>query len=132
MTDVQDLTPRELDVMAVLWKCDSASVAEVQGALEAELAYTSVLTVLQGLERKGHVAHRKDGRKYLYRAVTSSRDAGGPMLDRLLDHLYRSSPVRLVAHLVEGEGVTDEDLRKIRQLVDEQLGDAGDDARGGA
>lgn len=121
MTNAHDLTPRELDVMAVLWREEAASVAVVQDALDADLAYTSVLTVLQGLERKGHVAHEKAGRKYLYRALTSSREAGEPLLDRLLDHLYRRSPVRLVAHLVEGGEITEDDLREIRALVDARL-----------
>jgi len=128
MTKMHDLTPRELDVMAVLWREEVASVAVVQEALDVDLAYTSVLTVLQGLERKGHVEHEKVGRKYLYRALTSSREAGEPLLDRLLDHLYRSSPVRLVAHLVEDGGVTEDDLREIRALVDARL-ESGEDSR---
>ncbi len=119
MTEPIDLTPRELDVIAVLWRRESASVADVRAALDDDLAYTTVLTVLQGLERKGHVTHQREGRRYLYRAVTSSRDAGAPLLDRLLDSLYRRSPVRLVAHLVER--VSEEELKEIRGLIDERL-----------
>lgn len=127
-----DLTPRELDVMSVLWRVDAASVADVREALADDLAYTSVLTVLQGLERKGHVTHEAEGRKYLYRALTSSREAGAPLLDRLLRSLYRRSPVRLVAHLVDGRKVTDDELREIRRLIDERLGDdAPGDTDGG-
>lgn len=108
--------------MAVLWRAESASVADVRAGLEDDLAYTSVLTVLQGLERKGHVAHERAGRKYLYRPVTSSRDAGGPLLDRILESLYRRSPARLVAHLVEDRDVSEADLREIQRLIDARLG----------
>ena len=126
MTDAPpDLTRRELDVMAILWRVDAASVADVQDALEDDLAYTSVLTVLQGLERKGHIGHEKVGRKYLYRALTSARAAGEPLLDRILDSLYRRSPVRLVAHLVEGRDLSDDDLREIRSMIDARLDDEG-------
>ncbi len=122
MTESPDLTSRELDVMAILWRSEPASVADVRAALDDDLAYTSVLTVLQGLERKGHVAHEQSGRKYLYRAVTSSREAGGPLLDRILENLYRRSPVRLVAHLVDGREISESELREIRRLIDARLG----------
>ena len=125
-----DLTPRELDVMAVLWRHHGVSVADVRDALDADLAYTSVLTVLQGLERKGHVTHEKSGRKYLYRAVTSAREAGEPLLDRLLDSLYRRSPVKLVAHLVDRARITEGELREIRALVEARLD--GEPGKGGA
>lgn len=132
MPDSSDLTPRELDVMAVLWRGAPASVADVRAALDDDLAYTSVLTVLQGLERKGHVTHEASGRKYLYSAVTSSREAGAPLLERILENLYRRSPVRLVAHLVEGHDISEDDLRRIRSLIEERLDDpTGPAARDG-
>lgn len=117
-----DLTPRELDVMAILWELGEATVADVQARLEDELAYTSVLSALQLLEHKGHVTHEREGRKYVYRAATSARDAGGPLLDRLLESLYRRSPVKLVAHLVDRSGITEDELREIRALVERRLG----------
>ena len=51
------LYERELDVMEILWERGSATVAEVKEALEDEMAYTTVLTVLRRLEDKGFVAH---------------------------------------------------------------------------
>ncbi len=116
-----DLTPREFDVMSVLWELGEASVAEVREQLADPLAYTSVLTVLQLLERKGHVAHRRVGRRYAYTPVTSTRDAGDPLLDRMLESLYRHSPARLVAHLVDREGITRDELRQIQELVERRL-----------
>jgi predicted transcriptional regulator len=121
-----DLTPRELDVMAVLWELGEASVADVQPRLGDDLAYTSVLSVLQLLERKGHVTHERVGRRYVYRPATSAREAGGPLLDRLLESLYRRSPVKLVAHLVDRSRMTEDELRQIRELVDRRLGTDGE------
>lgn len=121
-----DLTPRELDVMAVLWELEKASVADVQERLADDLAYTSVLSVLQLLEHKGHVTHERVGRKYLYRPSTSVREAGEPLLDRLLESLYRRSPVKLVAHLVDRSGMTEDELREIRALVDRHLPTEGE------
>ena len=55
------LAEREMDVMAVLWELGSGTVAEVRELLPDELAYTTVLTVLRTLEKKGYavrVYHR--------------------------------------------------------------------------
>ena len=57
-------TDRELDVMAVLWQRGPSTVAEVREVLEDALAYTTVLTVLDRLERKGMVRRRRDGRAH--------------------------------------------------------------------
>ncbi len=129
MPGPQTFTPRELDVMAALWALGDASVAEVQARLDDELAYTTVLSVLQLLEHKGHVTHERDGRRYRYRPTTSARDAGGPLLDRLLESLYKHSPVRLVAHLVDRGSVSDAELEQIRRLIDQRLaGSEGEEA----
>lgn len=65
------LTEREVDVMSVLWDHSLATVVEVQAKLEMRLAYTTVLAVLRVLERKGHVGHRRSGRRHRYFALTS-------------------------------------------------------------
>ena len=57
-------TNRELDVMAVLWEAESATVAEVRDRLRDDLAYTTVLTVLRTLEEKGYVGHTQHGKAY--------------------------------------------------------------------
>lgn len=115
------LTPRELDVMAILWRLGEASVQDVRDRLESDLAYTSVLSALQLMEQKGHVDHRREGRSYRYFPLIEAEEVGDTLLERLLETLYRKSPVRLVAHLVESQEVDDEELRRIRELLDERL-----------
>jgi len=68
--------PRELEVMSVLWRLGSATVADVRDALEEELAYTSVLSALQTLEEKGYVRHETEGRAYRYFATVGADRAG--------------------------------------------------------
>jgi predicted transcriptional regulator len=65
MDDVM-LGDRELDVMGVLWELRSGTVAEVRERLPAELAYTTVLTILRNLEEKGFVTHDVEGRAHRY------------------------------------------------------------------
>lgn len=115
------LTPRELDVMAILWRLGEASVQDVRDRLESDLAYTSVLSALQLMEQKGYVDHRREGRSYRYFPLIEAEEVGDTLLERLLETLYRKSPVRLVGHLVESQEVDDEELRRIREVLDERL-----------
>jgi BlaI family transcriptional regulator, penicillinase repressor len=60
------LGDRELDVMGVLWDLGSGTVAEVRDKLPADLAYTTVLTILRNLEAKGFVHHVAEGKAHRY------------------------------------------------------------------
>ncbi len=117
-------TPRELDVMSVLWRLGSASVAEVREALDEPLAYTSVLSALQTLEEKGFVRHESEGRAYRYLPVVDSEQAGSSALARIRNAIYHGSAERLLAQLVSDRGVPRDELERMRRLLDERLGDA--------
>ena len=65
------LTPHELDIMKLVWDRKEATVRDVYEALRARrrIAYTSVLTVMNVLERKGHLKKRAEGRSFVYQAA---------------------------------------------------------------
>ncbi len=117
-------TDRELDVMAVLWQRGPSTVAEVRDALEDALAYTTVLTVLRTLEDKGYVGHEEEGRAYRYFAAVEREAAGESALRRVLGKLFAGSPELLLTQLVRERGVDPDALRRMRELLDAQLGDA--------
>lgn len=114
-------TDRELDVMGVLWEAGPATVAEVREALEDELAYTTVLTVLRVLEEKGHVGHSEEGRAHRYHALVERQAAGTSALRRLTKKLFRGSPELLLTQLVSDRRLADADLRRMRELLDDRL-----------
>ena len=114
-------TDRELDVMAVLWEDGPATVAEVQKRLADELAYTTVLTILRTLEEKGRVRHEEEGRAYRYYPLVEQSAAGASALRRLVRKVFRGSPELLLTQLVSERGLTEEQLRAMRQLLDERL-----------
>ena len=119
-------TDRELDVMSILWRRGSATVAEVREELGAELAYTSVLSALQALEAKGRVRHEKEGKVYRYLAEVPREEAGRNAIGRLLDKVFEGSAAGLLAQLVEERGVSPEELARMRALLDERLGEEGE------
>jgi predicted transcriptional regulator len=109
--------------MAVLWELGSATVREVQERLEPDLAYTTVLTVLRVLETKGHVRHESNGRAYRYLPTVAEDEAGASALRRLLSKVFRGSPEALLTQLVSDERLSDEELLRLRRLLDERLGE---------
>jgi predicted transcriptional regulator len=114
-------TDRELDVMAVLWRHGSGTVAEVRHALPEDFAYTTVLTVLRTLEDKGYVTHLAEGKAHRYVPLVDQETAGQSALARVLDKIFDGSPELLLTQLVAGETVDAVKLRSLRKLLDEQL-----------
>jgi BlaI family transcriptional regulator, penicillinase repressor len=121
MADEAKLTDRELDVMSILWRAGSGTVAEVRKLLDDRLAYTTVLWALQTLEEKGHARHEKEGRAYRYYPVSGQDTAGGNALDRLVEKVFHGSAAMLLAQLVSERSLPPEELRRMRELLDERL-----------
>lgn len=116
-------TDRELDVMAVLWERGPSTVAEVREGLADDLAYTTVLTMLRTLEEKGHVGHEQEGRAYRYFPLVERERAGESAVRRLVRKMFRGSPELLLTQLVSEHELSEEELRRIRALLEERLGD---------
>jgi BlaI family penicillinase repressor len=115
--------PRELEVMSILWRLGSATVAEVKGELEEVLAYTSVLSALQTLEEKGYVRHEAEGRAYRYFATVEADRAGGSALTRIKDAIFHGSAERMFAQLVSDRALGREELERMRALLAERMGE---------
>ena len=107
--------------MSILWRLGSATVSEVRAALEDDLAYTSVLSALQTLEEKGYVAHEAAGRAYRYYAVVTQDVAGEGALRRILDKIFQGSAESLLAQLVSERELSAAELKRMRQMLDQQL-----------
>jgi BlaI family penicillinase repressor len=117
-------TERELDLMAVLWDVGPSTAAEVRAALasrDVDLAYNTVLTLLRILEDKGHVDHKEEGRAHRFRATVKRNEAKASALTRTLDRMFGGSAEALVAQLVQQRGLSRDELKRLRSVVDEQL-----------
>lgn len=116
-------TPRELDVMSILWRQGSGTVTEVRDALGEELAYTSVLSVLQTLEEKGYVRHESEGRAYRYHPTVEPERAGRSALARIREAVYGGSAELLFAQLVSDRRLGRDELERMRRLLADRLGE---------
>lgn len=119
------LTPREVEIMNVLWDRGPSTVAEVRDALGGGSAYTTILTLMRLLEEKGHVAREAEGRAHRYRPLMERAVAGSSALNRVLGQFFRGSPEQLLTKLVAEHAMDDATLRRLRALLDERLEEEG-------
>src|SRR5687768_9580569 len=132
MADPVRLTRRELDVMSVLWRRGTATVAEVRDdladeladELAADLAYPTVQTMLRVLEEKGYVGHTVDGRAFRFHALVEQDEAADSALARLVAKVYHGSRELLVGRLLADEDISPDELRRIRKLLQKRLDEA--------
>jgi predicted transcriptional regulator len=111
----ETLTKLELQIMQVIWKQGTSNVAQVQSGLEQQLAYTTVQTMLNILERKGKLKRKLSGRSYEYSATVTEANASGHALRDLVDRMFGGSSEQLVMSLIKTRQI---DASKIRELTE--------------
>jgi BlaI family penicillinase repressor len=109
------LTKLELRIMQVIWRCGRCPVSHVQGELEPPLAYTTVQTMLNILERKGKLKRELQGRAYIYSATITEAKALGQGVRDLIDRMFGGSSEELVMSLLRNGEI---DARKLAELTD--------------
>jgi BlaI family transcriptional regulator, penicillinase repressor len=117
-------TERESDIMAVLWEHGPSTVAEVRERLRDDLAYNTVLTMLRILEEKGYAGHRAEGRAFRFHALVGREAAAESAVRGLARRLFGGSPSLLLTELVRQRDLPEDELRRLRDLIDERLGEA--------
>jgi predicted transcriptional regulator len=113
------LAEREAELMEVLWEHGPSTVSEVREKVRDELAYTTVLTVLRKLEAKGYVGHKEEGRAHRYAAIIARKAAQRSASRNLAVKLFGGSSALLVTQLVSDEQLSEEDIQRIRRLLDQ-------------
>ena len=115
----ENLTPLELEIMHVLWETGPANVQTVQQKLKRDLAYTTVQTMLNILERKGKAKRTLKNRAYFYKPAVSRKQVVGKQVKDVVDRLFGGSAESLVMSLVETKHLTPEKLARLQKLIDE-------------
>jgi predicted transcriptional regulator len=112
------MTPLELKIMQVLWRLGPCQVQAVQQELAGDLAYTTVQTMLNVLQRKGRVTRRLRGRAYEYRATVTEEKTLGTAVADLVDRMFGGSPEELVMSLVKSRQLDAGRLAKLTERVE--------------
>lgn len=113
------LTAAELRLMRVLWDRGESTVADMVSATSAdgELAYTSVLTTIRILETKGYVAHRQEGRAFLYSSSVGEVEASRTEVRHVLQRFFGNSRERLLLSLLGDDEISPEELRRLKEAI---------------
>ncbi len=119
MADRHQLGDLQLAIMRILWEREEATVAEVHDELlrERDLAPTTVATMLVKMERKGVVAHRVEGRRYVYRPTVSRGAVTESMVGRLTARLFGGDVTALVAHLLAEHEIDPDEIAQLKTLI---------------
>lgn len=109
-------------VIEVVWELGEATVRQVWTRLcrRKELAYTTVLTALQRLERDGWLRHRVDGRKHIYLPTRTREQAGAGSVRKFVQRMFNGNALVLFRQLVEEGELSDEELRELQQLINQK------------
>jgi predicted transcriptional regulator len=107
-------------IMEVLWSRGEATAAAVHSALfdARGLAPTTIATMLRKMEDKGVVRHRVEGRHFVYEATVSRDEVRSTMVGELVDRLFAGDAAALVSHLVADHDLEENDLERLRSLLD--------------
>jgi BlaI family penicillinase repressor len=113
------LTPKELQIMKVIWDEGEATVKEVCNAVSQikATAYTTVLTFMRILEEKGALAHVRSGRLYIYKPLLSRRQATRNHIHDIIVRFFNGCPEELIADVLENEIWSPEQLGDARNLL---------------
>ena len=113
------LSRRERQIMEIVYRLGSASVADVLAALPDPPSYSAVRGMLRLLEDKGHVKHREDGRRFIYLPTVPRDRARRSALRSLLQTFFGGSTTAAMASLLEldKENISDEDLARLSRLI---------------
>ena len=105
--------------MKVIWDRDRVTVRDVYEALreKRKIAYTTVMTMMNILEQKGHLRKTQGERAFLYCSAKPRNQVLGGMVREFVNRVFNGSAEPLLLHLVEDQKLSERDLDEIRALI---------------
>lgn len=114
------LTKLELELMQVIWRLNRCTVSAVQAELTRPLAYTTVQTILNILERKGKLRRELNGRAYFYSARVTEAKAIGQVVRDVIDRMFGGSSEELVMSLLKNGEIDAKRISELTRRFDEE------------
>jgi BlaI family penicillinase repressor len=118
---LSSLSQSQREIMEIVWDRGEVSASDVREVLAAkrDLARNTVRTLLERMEVKGWLTHREEGRTYLYAAAQPREASIGQKVLEVVEHICGGSPETLVTALLDYRGLRPDELKRIRQLLDQ-------------
>ncbi len=118
-------TDRELEALKVLWDRREATVREIAEAMNSrkeDLAYTTVLSLLQVMEQKGLVDHRRDGKAYVYLPKVERQSTFRQLAGGFLEKVFDGAVDEYLVHALESKRLSEEELQRLEAMLAEAAG----------
>ena len=112
----------QLLIMQVLWERTRATAREITDQINKSepIAHSTVQTLLRGLEEKNAVDHETEGRTFTFYSLIQEADFKQSATRDLLNRVFRGSVNGMVAHLLQSEDVSSDELADLRKLINRQ------------
>lgn len=114
-------------VMEAVWDLGKGTVHDIRAQLgrRKPLAYTTVLSTLQKLERAGWLSHEADGRMHVYYPARSREEVHASSLRRFTQGVFGGDALALFQHLIDDADLTREELSELRKMIDRRRKEVG-------
>lgn len=116
------MSDAEQEVLKALWEHGPGSVREIHRLLNdkgQDWSRSTVITLLQRLEKKGYVSSDKSGYAFVFQAALTREEVGRQRLMELAEELYEGDPAPLVLAFAEKHRFTEEQLQEFRDMIDQ-------------
>jgi predicted transcriptional regulator len=119
---IDELGELQKAVMEAVWELGEGTVQQVRDRLDREPppAYTTILSVMQKLEKAGWLSHRPEGRSYVYLPTRSREEAGSSTLRTFIERVFRGDPLLLFQRLLDDKELSEQDLSEIKRMIDQK------------
>ncbi len=116
------LSKAEMEVARILWDLGEATVRQVFETFPAERRpdFTTVQTYLRRLEAKGYLRAKRRGRTMIYRARVAPDEVIRETVIDFVDRLFGGDTIPLLHHLIHDRGISDEEIRRLREMIDQR------------
>jgi BlaI family penicillinase repressor len=116
------LTGQELEIMKVIWRLGQATVRDVYDDLKRRrtIAYTTVQTMMNILEAKGHLRKQPAEKAQLYVPIRRKQQVVRSLVREFVDRVFDGSARPLLVHLLKEKGLTERERRELQQLLDSE------------
>lgn len=118
------LSRREREIMEIIYRLGEATASDVTSALPDRPSYDTVRVTLGILEKKGHVKHRRDGRRYVYTPTVPAERASRAAVRSLLRTFYRGKPSAAILTLLDESSarLSKAELDEIAEWIERERG----------
>jgi len=121
MTNRTKLSDANYEIMKIIWKRGEASVSEIHEAVQIargdSIKKESIQVQVKRLAKYGWLERRKEGKTFLYSAVSGREEAHRDIINDVKDRVFGGSQSEMVKCLFENTDITKGELERIRALL---------------